>query len=441
MKKIALSVGAIAIGAGVVHAAESSTLNQYQQTKAWSVQASLRGFYDDNIGTQPKGDEVDSFGIQFNPSINYGHAGEQTSFNLGYSLSARFYEEEIPGRTDKEDFTHTFEADLSHAFSPRLSLYASEAFVIGQEPDVLRDPAGTIRQQGDNMRNFFNVDLELGVTELLGFQFGYGNSWYDYDDEGPTINGGGFVTQPSSSGLLDRMEHVVNIDSQWKLSPQTLGIIGYAFSSTAFDGDEVIGGDTTAPLPGFEPISSDDRDSRGHTLYVGAQHIFSPTLSGNFKLGGQYYDYINDPANESQWSPYLQGGLTYKYQEATTIDVGFSYSRTAANESGSSLGGGGLSTSFVRDTEMATIFATFKRQLTERLTGSLGATFQDATYNATGDLDGDGFLYTQLSANLNYKINPTWSASASYHYDDMDSDLPGRTYDRNRVHVGVTAGF
>jgi hypothetical protein len=438
MKKIALSVGAIAIGAGVVHAAESSTLNQYQQTKAWSVQASLRGFYDDNIGTQPKGGEVDSFGIQFNPSINYGHAGEQTSFNLGYSLSARFYEEAIPGRTDKEDFTHTFEADLSHAFSPRLSLYASEAFIIGQEPDVLRDPAGTIRQQGDNMRNFFNVDLELGVTELLGFQFGYGNSWFDYDDEAGAQPPLSLVTAPSSSGLLDRMEHVVNIDSQWKLSPQTVGIIGYAFSHTGFDGDETIAGFVDDPAT---EVLSEDRDSRGHTLYVGAQHIFSPTLSGNVKIGGQYYDYINDPANESQWSPYLQGGLTYKYQEATTFDVGFSYSRTAANESGSSLGGGGLNTSFVRDTEMAMLYATFKRQLTERLTGSLGATFQDATYNATGPLDGDGFLYTQLSANLNYKINPTWSASASYHYDDMDSDLSGRSYDRNRVHLGVTAGF
>jgi hypothetical protein len=437
MKKIALSVGVIAIGAGVVHAAESSTLNQYQQTKAWSVQASLRGFYDDNIGTQQKSDEVDSFGIQFNPSINYGHAGEQTSFNLGYSLSARFYEEEIPGRADKEDFTHTFEADLSHAFSPRASLYVSEALVFGQEPDVLRDPAGTIRQQGDNMRNFFNVDLELGVTELLGFQFGYGNSWYDYDDEGPLLNGAGNVLQASSSGQLDRMEHVFNVDSQWRLSPQTLGIVGYAFSFTAFDGDEVIKGNATTNLA--SATFSDYRDNRGHTLYVGAQHVFNPTLSGTIKVGGQYYDYINNPDSESQWSPYVQGNLDYKYQEATTFSVGFSYSRTAANESGASFSG----TGYVLDTEMGSIFAKVTRRLTERLTGALSGVVQNAEYNAPGlvDVDGNGFLYTQLSANLNYKINPTWSASASYHFDDMDSDLSGRSYDRNRVHLGVTAGF
>jgi hypothetical protein len=434
MKKIALSVGAIAIGAGVVHAAESSTLNQYQQTKAWSVQASLRGFYDDNIGTQPS-DETESFGIQFNPSINYGYAGEQTSLNLGYSLSARFYEEEIPDRTDKEDFTHTFEADLSHAFSPRASIYASEAFVVGQEPDVLRDPAGTIRQQGDNIRNFFDVDLELGVTELLGFQFGYGNSWYDYDDEGPLLDGFGNVIQASSSGQLDRMEHVFNIDSQWRLSPQTLGILGYAFSFTDFDGDEAIKGNVLVPA---SLTVSDDRNNRGHTLYVGAQHVFNPTLSGTVKVGGQYYDYINNPANESQWSPYVQGSLTYEYQEATTLDVGFSYSRTAANESGANYGG----TGYVLDTEMGALFGTITRRLTERWTGSLSAVFQNAEYNAPGlaSIDGEGFLYTQLSANLNYKINQTWSAMASYHYDDMDSDV-GRSYKRNRVHLGVSAGF
>lgn len=434
MKKIALSVGAIAIGAGVVHAAESSTLNQYQQTKAWSVQAALRGFYDDNIGTQPS-DETDSFGIQFNPSVNYGHAGEQTSFNLGYSLSARFYEEEIPGRTDKEDYTHTFEAELSHAFSPRASIYASEAFVMGQEPDVLRDPAGTIRQQGDNIRNFFNVSLDFAVTQLLGFQVGYDNSWYDYEDEGPLVDVFGNILAPSSSGQLDRMEHVLNFDSHWNLSPQTLGIVGYAISFTGFDGDEAIKGNVNVPA---SLVASDDRDSRGHTIYVGAQHVFNPTLSGNIKVGGQYYDYINNSANESQWSPYVQGGLDYKYQDATTFSVGFSYSRTAANESGASFGAGG----YVLDTEMGSLFGSVTRRLTERWTGTLSAVFQNAEYNAPGlaSVDGEGFLYTQFSANLNYKINQTWSAMASYHYDDMDSDV-GRSYQRNRVHLGVSAGF
>jgi hypothetical protein len=435
MKKIALSMGAIIIGAGVVQAVESSTLNQYQKTKAWSVQAALRGFYDDNIGTQ-ESNETDSFGIQFNPSVNYGHAGEQTSFNLGYSLSARFYEKAIPGRTDKEDYTHTFEAELAHAFNPRLSLYASDAFVIGQEPDVLRDPAGTVRQQGDNIRNFFDVSLDVGVTQLLGFQFGYGNSWYDYDNEsGPQA---GLITFPSSSGLLDRMEHEVSIDSRWNLSPQTVGVVGYTFSHTSFDGDEVIAGIVNDPNT---QVLSDFRDNRGHTLYVGADHLFSPTLTGYARVGGQYYDYINDPANESQWSPYFRGGLTYQYQTVTTVDVGASYSRTAANESGSSLGGGGLNSSFVRDTEMASIYATLTRKLAERLTGTLGVTLQNAEYNATGPLDGQGFLFTQFSANLKYQINPTWGTSVSYHFDDMDSDLPGRSYQRNRIHLGVTAGF
>lgn len=419
MKKIALSVGVIAVGAGVVHAAESSTLNQYQQTKAWSVQAALRGFYDDNIGTQPN-NEVDSFGVQLNPSFKYGYAGEQTSFNLGYGLSARFYEKAIPGRDDKEDFTHTFEADLSHAFNPQLSLMASEAFVLGQEPDVLRDPAGTTRQSGDNMRNFASVDLNIGVTQLLGFQVGYANSWYDYDEDGPG----------SPSALLDRMEHVVTIDSQWRLSPQTLGIIGYSHSQTYFQGDDVI----------LNLLESDERDSRGHTLYVGAQHVFSPTLSGTAKIGGQYYDYINASGSDAEWSPYVEGSLNWKIKPQTSLDVGVAYSRTAANDSG--LGYSGLGTSgLVLDTEMTRLYGSLKHQFTDRWVGSLAATIMNAVYNATGDADGDGYVYTQFSANLSYKINPNWSADASYHLDQMDSDFSGRDYDRNRVHLGVTAGF
>lgn len=435
MKKIAASVGLLALGASALHAAETSSLNNMQQTKAWSVSASLRGFYDDNIAAQTV--KTESMGVEISPSVDYGVAGDQTSFNVGYAFTARYFDKKAPGRVDKSDYTHTFDADMSHAFSPRLDMSASEAFVIGQEPDLLRDPASTQPIDGDNIRNFAGVDFNIELTQLMGLSVGYNNSLYDYDDETPAL-AGTVVAGASNSGLYDRMEHALRLDTRWKLSPQTVGIIGYIYGQTGFDGDEPIAGDTAiAPgLPGGV-VLSDFRDSRSHTFYVGAQHVFSSTLSGSLSVGAQQTEYINDPVGESQWSPYVQGSLRYVYQTTTTLDMGVRYSRTAANDAG----GGG--TTFVRDTATAVVYGSVRQALASKLFLTGNATLQHATYNAPNSVvyDDKSYLFYQLGLDLSYEFNPNLSGHLGYNYDQMESDLPGRDYDRNRVYMGVTAGF
>lgn len=438
MNKFAASLGLLAVGASVLHAAESSSLNAMQRTKAWSVAASLRGFYDDNVGSQSSG-ETDSYGYQINPSIDFGMPGEMTSFNVGYSFSAKYYDSRPTNATDDWDLTHTFDALLNHTFSPRFSLTASESFVIGQESDTLRVGNAAIatpqRLDGDNIRNYASIDLNIDVTQLLAFGVGYNNTFYDYDQEGVV---GPIVTAASNSGLLDRMEHSVNLDSLWKLTPQTVGIVGYMYSQTVYNGDEQISGNNTLP-PGTlnAAVFSEDRDSRGHTLYVGAQHVFSSTLSGSVKVGGQYYDYYNTNA-DAEWSPYFQGSLTYIYQTRTSFDLGFTYSRSAANAAG--IGGN----SFVLDTAAAVLYAAMRQELMANLVGSASVTLQNAEYNGGGPgVDGQGFLFYQLGLDLSYQFNPNLSAHVGYNYDQMDSDIGNgaRDFDRNRIYVGVTAGF
>lgn len=87
-----------------------------QKDKPWSVAASLRGFYDDNINLSPT--KVDSFGIEISPSVDFGLAGEQTSFNLGYQLNAKWYDTRPFGQTDNWAFDNIFEGCLeSHVQS------------------------------------------------------------------------------------------------------------------------------------------------------------------------------------------------------------------------------------------------------------------------------------------------------------------------------------
>jgi hypothetical protein len=430
MNKFAVSLGLVALGTTALHAVEATALNSMQRSKPWSVAASLRGFYDDNINASPN--KQSSFGYEITPSVDFGLAGDQTSFNLGYQFSARYYEETPAGQTSKWDLTHTFDGVFAHTFSPRVDMLISDSLVIGQEPDMLR--AGNLPYSttqlvpGDNIVNYGAINFNLEATQLLGFNVGYNNAYYNYSDDEPTFDGFGNLTSASTAGLLNRIENRANIDSQWKLRPGTMGILGYMYGQNLYTGDQLIGNGG---------VTSSDKDSRSHTFYAGVQHAFSPTLSGTIKAGAQYYDYYGDPVGGNQWSPYVVANMRYQYQSTTTMDAGFSYSRSAADQAGV-----GTVTEFIKDTEVALFYASLSHEIVAHLVGTAKGTVQYATYNGGGPgYDGESYLFFQLGFDLAYQFTPNFSAHAGYNYDNNDSDLGGQSYNRNRVYLGVTAGY
>lgn len=415
MNKIVASVGLLALGASALHAAESSTLNNMQQTKAWSVHASLRGFYDDNISAVSGPGKTDSVGFELSPSVDYGFAGEQTSFNVGYAFTARYFDKQALGRNDKSDYTHTFNADFAHAFSPRVDMNANESFVIGQEPDLLGNTASTQPIDGDNIRNFAGVEFNIAATRLVGFSLGYNNALYDYAAQ-------------FNSAYYDRMEHAVRVDSRWMLRPETTGILGYTYLQNNYTES----GNLPASI-----VPVDSRDTRGHRFYVGAEQVFNPTLSGSLRAGLEVYDYVNIAGSSAETSPYFEGSLRYQYQTTTTFDAGARFSRSAA--SGSSVSG----TSIVRDMETLSVYASIKHQLAQQLFVTGNGSISSSKFNAPGyvTVDGESYVSYAFGLDLSYEINQNLSTHLGYNYDKLNSDPLGRDYNRNRVYLGVTAGF
>lgn len=415
MNKIAASIGIVALGTTAIQAVESSALNSMQNTKPWSIAASLRGFYDDNIDTAPNGEQ--SLGYQIEPSFDFGMAGEQTSFNVGYSFSANYYEKQPTFQADKWSYAHVFDGALSHTFSPRLEMSVTESFSLGQEPDIRRSNGFLdtyTRVSGDNIRNSAGINLNAEVTQTLGLTAGYDNNYFNYDESGPG----------SLSALLDRMEHRLRLDSNWKLNSQTVGIVGYEYGQTLYSADEILIGTRR----------SEDRNSRSHILSAGAQHYFNPNLSAVLRVGAQLVDFYNDSSTDSTVSPYVNGNVHYAIQSTTTADLGFGYRHNPANSVGNTVA------SLVQDTETASLSASLSHEIVRRLVGTLTGTWQHSTYNG-GSLDGDVQVFYTLGARLAYQFTPNFSAHASYNYDKLDSDVPGFTYDRNRIFLGVTASY
>jgi hypothetical protein len=437
MKKIVASVGLAALGASALQTASAQALASPDASKPWSVSATLRGFYDDNTSSSPNDMSVgdrDSFGFEVSPSAAVTWALQQTTINLGVLYSLKYYDTKPPGSADHDDQALTFNVGLSHAFSEQVKVQVSDSFVVGQEPDLLRagDAYSTFqRASGDNIRNAASLGLDAQFTPVLGLGFGYDNNYYDYDDETVTYGAAFGEVIPSLSGVLDRMEHRAHLEGLYSLAPETKLLLGYRFMEFDYSGDQPISGYWWDPST---LVNSDARSSRTHTAYLGAQHNFTPQFSGSARAGVSVTDYFNDDNADESWTPYVNATLQYSYAPGSRVQGGISYDRNASDVVG--LYGNG---SYTLDAESLVVFAAVNHQIDPRLIGSLVAQFQNSSYNG-GTYDSECEQFYTVGVNLEYKFNEFFSGHIGYNYDRLESDL-GRTFDRNRVYIGVTATY
>jgi hypothetical protein len=443
MNKFIASVGLVALGAANVQAQSVITA---PATKWWNVQATVRGFYDDNINTTPDRKDQDpaatpipkvhAWGFEVSPKVGVAWGNDQTSITADYKYSFIWYDHRPADNTQKYDQDHTFNLMLNHAFNERYAIHVHDSFVIGQQPDALRRDAAfyaPFRVSGDNKVNVGGIVFNAELTPLLGLELGYENAWFDYADHGVVDNGTVFIA--SNSGLLDRIEQTPHLALQWHAMPDTTASLGYRFQQINYTGNEIIGGASTGPGP-FP--KSDIRDNRGHTLYVGLDHKFNPELYGSVEAGGTYYDYYN--MHETAWGPYARLSLTYVYMQDSSVQVGFQEGRSATDVFGvidaTTVG------EIVRDAETSVVFANLRQKIVPKLYGNLLGTFQNSNFKGGGDqFNNKSEQFYEFGANLQYQFNPYFSAMVGYDFDKLESDLGGRSYTRNKVYIGATASY
>jgi hypothetical protein len=425
MKRIVASVGLVALGTSGLQAATASSLTA-ESAKPWTVSATLRGFYDDNLNAVS--DKVSTapyhrgtFGFEVSPAISLKWPWEQSSASLGYVYAFKDYQNRPRGNSDCYDMTHNFNASLDHTFSELYRVSVRDSFVIGQEPDFLR--AGNTystfsRVSGNNMRNSGSANLDGQITPLLGFELGYANAYFNYAADAPPY--------PSLAGLLNRLEHVIHLDSRWQLHPETVGVAGYQFSETDF----------TQGQPLIGTYTSESRNSRSQYGYVGVDHTFRPDLTGSVRVGARYTDYYNDPGSSPNTVPYVQLSLRWNYGVESYVEAGFTHDRTSTDLYAKSPG----ATSLTLDSETSAFFGSINHRLAPNLYASLMGHFQDSVYNG-GDYQGQSDCFYSFGANLEYRLSNYVSTQLGYNFDRLESDLLNRGFDRNRVYLGVTASY
>jgi hypothetical protein len=426
MKKLFVSVGLIAVGTASLEAAYAP---DWSSTSAsmWSVAGSLRGFYDDNYETASSGSKIGSFGFEVSPQIALNVPLQQTELGLRYIYGLYYYQKREQWGQDPIDQTDQLDLWVDHAFSERWEARVQDSFVVGQEPELI-DPntSVTSRVNGNNVRNTGTLTLHTDWTRQFSTQLGYQNTFYDYE------NSGGTDIDPSLAGLLNRIEQSIWLNLQWQVRPETMALIGGNFGLVNYTGNEPVA--TAMPYSNYI-YYSDSRNTRSYIGYLGVQHDFLPNLSMNVEAGLQYTESYNNPYGSPSTAPYAVCSAVYTYAPGSYAQVGFTESQNSTDVVTPDASG-----RITQYQQSSTVYASLNHKLTAKLLGTVIGRWQHSVYD-------QGFYNNQatddysLGVDLSYSFTPHFSAEAGYNFDDVSSQVPGDSYTRNRVYLGVSAAY
>ena len=413
MNKVIASTGLLVIGATSLQAQEASFDNA-SDAKPWSIGAVVRGFYDDN-SLNTNSNEIESFGIEFGPSLAYDTSwnGGASRAEASYDYRYRWYEAEA---RNEDDQYHIFNIDFDHDVSENIKVSVDERLVITNEPTILDQNVVTaIRLRQDALRNTFSTRIDWDFADTLSAGVSYANRYYNYE-------------QALFSNLLDRTEHLIGVDGRKALGNQkTDVVIGYQYGMVDYNGDTIV-------RQGLAPISSSTRDNDSHYIFTGADHQFNPNLYGSLRAGAQFVDYSNAVGGDtSTTSPYVDANLTYNFTDAQTI-FGVRHARNATDVSG-------FLAAPVLDQETTTVYGALQYNFTSSIVGTVNGQAQFSEFNGGSFQNANENLYI-LGATLGYQLNANLLVEAGYTYTDLISDdIGGRDFSRNFIFLGVTATY
>jgi hypothetical protein len=424
MKKIFVSVGLAAGAAGL-----SSALAQGLEAaapKLWNVSANLRGFYDDNYTVSNK--KQGSFGFEVSPSVSANADLQQTDVGIRYTFGMYYYFDRDGKGQNPIDYTHQADFWLDHAFDETLKATVTDSFVVAQDPQLVEGGI-TTRVKGNNIANRAKVSLAKEWTRQFSTVGFYGNNLIVYSDEDGTPG------NPSPDALLSRIEQYAGVDFQWQFEKETTGFIGYKFAWTHYTGSKEIAPSIITP-GGLVQYFSDARDNQIHYGYVGVTHKFSPNLSATAQAGASYVDNYNDPiSSTTSWTPYADISATYTFTPGSFLLAGFT--QDISPTSVASPGADGHLTQYQ---ESSIFYMNLTHQFDAKLSGSLVgqyvySSFKDGVYDSQADNE------VNVGVNLTYQFNRYISADAGYSFNELFSDVAGRSYSRNRVYLGLAARY
>lgn len=370
----------------------------------WSVGASL--IYDDN--TSPGGPNNGDETLAISPfvGVSFVSVTPQTTWDVYARLGLVYYFDEPAGANADDLFSNSrVGLNVTHRFNERLRFTSRNFIAYELEPDYSFGFAAN-RQNSEYL--YWQSDNSVGYrwSERFATYTGINVGGLHYDDV------------PNS----DRSTWTAYNQFRYQLSPQTVLTSSYRYSETTANG-----------------FAS---DSTNQFFLVGLEHRFSPTTILVASAGAQFRE-VDGPGRSDSTNPYLEVALRSRINTQFGMRA---FARLGAED-------------FDTVVQSGTGLAEFSDKLTLRvgvsgdytvskflgffggvdvISSSFGNGTQVSGVGTPGSSD-ETLINAHVGASLRFTDNLT--GSVTYNFTDSDSDIAGRSYERNRISVGVQAEF
>ncbi|MCW1912757.1 outer membrane beta-barrel protein [Luteolibacter sp. GHJ8] len=411
MKRSFLSTLAAASAIGAAQASLYHIQDEAQESIPLKWTAGVNLTWDDNVNPTATGVGANDDAVSVNPFVGLSFVSitPQTTLDVYARVGAIYYFDE-PEALGSEDIYGQARAgvNLTHRFSERLRFSSRNHVSYELEPDYSYGYA-TSRQVGEYL--YWQTDNSVGYrwSERLGTYTGFTLSGLDYDSSVPNA---------------DRFTWTVYNQFRYQLTEQTVLTADYRYSETSGDG-----------------LAS---DSTNHYLLGGVEHRFTPNTIMIARIGAQFRE-VDDVGADETTDPYAELAFNTRVNEQFMVRSFLRYGiedyDTVVNvfpgplvefDSRQTLRIG--VTGEYELSQALTIFGGVDYITTDYEDGRNAVTSAPVAASASEDI-------INAYVGVSLKFTENLYGNVSYNYTDSSSDLPNRSYDRNRVNLGVRAEF
>ena len=358
-------------------------------TKFYTITASLREEYDDNIYTT-KDNKQGSAVTEFSPSFLVNLPMQDSSFTGRYTFGIDYYEAKS---RDVNDYTNELLLRYNHRYSDRFSLDLRDQAGYYTQPDLL-NAEGTPFRNGEYFVNTATAEFDAQWTPLFGTSTSYSNVAFLYSE-----------SDIARSQNFD--ENTFSNDFRFAVFPKYNLIAGVIFDDIDY----------------FEV----DRGYTDYTGNVGLDWAILPTITLSGRVGGT----ITESDASDSVSPYAS--ITFSWQLGKRSNLTLDYLHNVVPTD--------VVTAVGQEADRFS--ARFSYDFTARLTGHLAATYTHSDYTSDLLLAGSSFEEDDLGLDtgLEYRVTSNFSFEGGYSLSNISSGEEYRDYTRNQVYLGVRGTY
>jgi hypothetical protein len=365
---------------------------EQEQGKALTVSVRAGVSHDSNLFGGAT-DQVGSTIWELAPRVIYNASvTPQTFVSAAYGLTLDEFDNR-PG--EKLLDSHNLTLRAAHAFSQSSTIDVNDVFMISRNPASLLNGVPLNADQSFQ-RNQVDAHYETPVTAKIGATMKARSIYYHYRN---AILG----------RSLDRVENLYGLAGNYAVLPEAKLVAEYRHQDV------------------FYRKLGEFKNKRSDFVMGGIDYEVARKVSTSARGGLEWRHRV---AERSVVAPYAEFSAKYSYSETSFVSGGYAYTLEETSD-----------TARFNDTKTNRFFVNVQQSLTAAIVASASADYEPAVLQGRRGVLNVDENSTRLGFALNYLPTKNWIVSASFDYDHVKSDDPGRDLDRRRVGIDVTYTF